>query len=209
MPYHYYDVDLCYHLIEKGYFNVVRNDVVLNYHKIKMNNGDREDEKEELYHRHPSFYKKDPFYNPNLTQIGADFSYNLDSEEVSRVKRMKNIRGFKRKEGRILYSMECREGSKGVRIYGWAYIQGKAFNDLRKVSVLLFDEGGGVILVETKKVYRSDVAASMGNVRKLNFIGFECFISMDNLENEGYQIGLGVSKHYVMTEEEIKAWTFI
>ena len=82
----YNDVDLCFSLVEAGYYNVIRNDVVLIHHESVSRGDDRKvqekferlmDEQSRLYEKHPRFNKVDPFYNVNLTQNRADFSNNI------------------------------------------------------------------------------------------------------------------------------------
>lgn len=82
----YNDVDLCFKLVEAGYYNVVRNDAVLIHHESVSRGDDRQSEEkfkrlmseqEKLYKKHPNYDRKDPFYNINLTQNKADYSYNI------------------------------------------------------------------------------------------------------------------------------------
>lgn len=71
-PVAYNDVDLCFRLIESGYFNVQRNDVKL-YHYESLSRGDDKEskaklkrlmrERTKLYDRHPQFYHTDWFYS--------------------------------------------------------------------------------------------------------------------------------------------------
>lgn len=83
----YNDVELCFHLLTKGYYHVIRNDAVLIHHESVSRGNDLEDsekfdrlmrEQEKLYERYPQFRGKDPFYSPNLAQHKVDFSLNLD-----------------------------------------------------------------------------------------------------------------------------------
>lgn len=84
----YNDVELCFHLLTKGYYHVIRNDAVLIHHESVSRGNDLEDsekfdrlmrEQEKLYERYPQFVRgKDPFYSPNLSQHRVDFSLNLD-----------------------------------------------------------------------------------------------------------------------------------
>lgn len=83
LPIAYNDVDLCFRLLKKGYYNVIRNDVKL-YHYESVSRGYDEEnfvkrerqlkEMKKLYEIHPDFKGKDPFYNPNLTTNRGDFS---------------------------------------------------------------------------------------------------------------------------------------
>ena len=83
----YNDIDLCFKLVEAGYYNVVRNDVKLYHHESVSRGDDLVDEakferlmneQKKLYAKHPRFDKKDPFYNINLTQHDVTFDYNYD-----------------------------------------------------------------------------------------------------------------------------------
>ncbi len=66
---YYYDVELCYHAMKYGYFNVIRNDAVLYCHRDNARGNDRECEF--LYQLYPE-QKNDPYYNCNLTQKKLD-----------------------------------------------------------------------------------------------------------------------------------------
>ena len=77
------DVDFCFKLHEAGYYNVVRADAVLTHFESVSRGHDGLDEKklqrlnsekERLYSLHPDLRGKDPYYNPNLTGILADFT---------------------------------------------------------------------------------------------------------------------------------------
>ncbi|MDE6203950.1 MAG: hypothetical protein K2G19_10790, partial [Lachnospiraceae bacterium] len=79
------DVDLCYTVYENGYYNVVRNDVVLYHHESfsRGNDGESEEkqlrllkEKDILYERHQELYGQDPFYHPCLTTDMLETTYS-------------------------------------------------------------------------------------------------------------------------------------
>ncbi len=70
LPIAYNDVDLCFDLVETGYFNVQRNDVQLFHYESLSRGDDRKDpakfkrlekERNKLYEKHPGFYNKDWF----------------------------------------------------------------------------------------------------------------------------------------------------
>ena len=81
----YNDVDFCFSLYEKGWYNVVRADAVLIHHESASRGSDENPEKrrrrdaelEKLYRKHPALYGKDPFYSPHLVQERLDVDYNL------------------------------------------------------------------------------------------------------------------------------------
>lgn len=79
------DVDLCYTMYEEGYYNIVRNDVVLYHHESlsRGNDGESEEkqlrlmrEKDLLYERHQELYGKDPFYHPYLVSDALEREYS-------------------------------------------------------------------------------------------------------------------------------------
>lgn len=83
----YNDIEFCFKLVEAGYYNVVRNDVVLYHHESVSRGNDLVDkekmkrlksEQARLYAMHPAFDKKDPFYNVQLTQTRMNFDYNYE-----------------------------------------------------------------------------------------------------------------------------------
>lgn len=72
LPIAYNDVDLCFKLVEHGYYNVQRNDVKLFHYESLSRGDDRKDkakfkrlalDRAKLYKRHESFYEYDPFYS--------------------------------------------------------------------------------------------------------------------------------------------------
>ena len=81
----YNDVDLCFSLYEKGFYNVVRMDAVLVHHESASRGSDLSGEKRrrqeaelaKLYRKHPKLYGRDPFYSPHLVQERLDVEYSL------------------------------------------------------------------------------------------------------------------------------------
>lgn len=85
LPIAYNDVELCFKLLEHGYYNVLRNDVKLIHHESVSRGYDEapekaarlKEERDRLYQLHPNFINYDPCYNPNLTSDKGDFSFNI------------------------------------------------------------------------------------------------------------------------------------
>lgn len=78
------DVDLCYTMYEKGYYNIVRNDVTFYHHESLSRGSDNASEekqrrhlkeKDTLYERHPDIYGHDPFYHPYLATDVLESEY--------------------------------------------------------------------------------------------------------------------------------------
>lgn len=84
----YNDVDICFTFYEKGYYNIVRNDVALFHHESYSRGSDRDAAKErrllgerkKLYQRHPKLYGKDPFYSRHLVQERLDADYHVETQ---------------------------------------------------------------------------------------------------------------------------------
>lgn len=85
-PVAYNDVELCFRLYQKGYFNVQVNEVVLIHHESLSRGRDTSPDKlrrlaadrERLYQKHPLLNARDPFYSPNLVQWKKDVGYNTE-----------------------------------------------------------------------------------------------------------------------------------
>ena len=94
----YNDVDLCFKLYEKGYYNVLRNDVIAYHHESFSRGIDTlsEDklarlntERELLYSLHPLFRGYDPFYNPNFGNNNKEFKLFVKINEEKAEKDVK------------------------------------------------------------------------------------------------------------------------
>lgn len=78
------DVDFCLKLLDKGYYNVILNNVILYHHESKTRGMEDTQEKIERFsseikymqNKWPSVISNDSFYNPNLS-LESDRSYNL------------------------------------------------------------------------------------------------------------------------------------
>ena len=85
------DVDLCLKIFEKGYYNVVRNNMYLYHHESLSRGDDRKDlvkskrlsiEQEHLLKLHPDLFVRDPFYHQYLVQDPAVTKFEIESDEV-------------------------------------------------------------------------------------------------------------------------------
>lgn len=128
------DVDLCYTIYEKGYYNIVRNDVTLFHHESLSRGKDGESEEKQLrhlrekdllYERHLSLYGRDPFYHPYLLNDMLDSRYSMAycnpvtldmpwSETVRCEKQLARAR----EDACLVVGMECARD-----IYRWLHSQ--------------------------------------------------------------------------------------
>ncbi len=196
IPVAYNDVDLCLRLYEKGYYNSVRNDVIL-YHYESLSRGeDNEDrlrnERELLYAKHPWYKEKDPFYSSNLTEDAVDYEIQAAKEPV--FCRLKEFKAENLKIGEVLhFFIDQFEAGAKFHMHGWAY-EGDGGSSLdTEVSLAFLGNRGKSYEAETQKVFRKDMAAAFPESRGLPFSGFQCDLDLACLEHgQEYQIALVV-----------------
>lgn len=197
----YNDVDFCFKLIEKGYYNVVRNDAVLLHHESVSRGNDLENnkkferlmrEQEKLYKLHPQFEGKDPFYNVNLTQNGADFSCNDTEILPARNRKIKKWNHAVKVGSDISIAIDCVHYDKEAYIKGWFYWKNVLLTNFARVYLALRNEYQQTFYFDVNRMMRKDVAAALKNGAYNT--GFECLIPYENLRlnEESYQIGIVV-----------------
>lgn len=144
----YNDVDFCFSLYEKGWYNVQCNDVTL-YHHESLSRGDDNlsgakwqrllQEKQMLYERHPKLWKKDPFYSPLLAGHFSDYICNYEYE-YERVEGYTGCKAYRKypvpqpwhneclivnvEHARRWRKLDLSEGKEVYWIEGWSYIIG-------------------------------------------------------------------------------------
>lgn len=181
----YNDVDLCFKLVEAGYFNVVRNDVVL-YHYESFSRGlDTEDEektkrlmseRDKLFNKHPQFALAegmDPYYNHFLVQTNIDYSYNLYNLNINETLHVtkESINSY-RESQRLKSNVESLiVTKKGIYLSGWAYLEGYSKNNTKPVKVLFISKQGDVFRLDSDKVYRPDLRDKLTQ-KQLGMVGF-------------------------------------
>lgn len=183
----YNDVDLCFKLYEKGYYNVLRNDVVLLHHESLSRGQDTsperkarlEREKELLYKKHPLLKAKDPFYSEHLVQWKKDVTYScnylypydkicmprlLNAAEIGKLPKEHRNKYIRKLTGENLSmleidSVEVSEADGTVLIQGW-YVMRKHDNAVLERALLLRNiESGEIYELGIEPKLRYDVEA--------------------------------------------------
>lgn len=208
------DVELCFKLLEAGYYNVVRNDVILYHHESISRGNDHLDaikmarslgEFEVLKLLHPKFKDGDMFYNknliPNNVSFECDFSTYLPENHL-----LKDVtvtdENFE-SSGNIMGSIDVVEESEDtIYICGWALIPGRLDNNDKEWQVFLKGTDNSYI-VDTDKDYRPDVADAYLNELLIEFVGFKCIFKKDMLESGEYQLGVVGEDGCKMVEKTI------
>lgn len=121
LPVAFNDVDFCFSLFEKGYYNVVLQDTPL-YHHESLSRGNDDDrkklerllhEKDKLYERHPALAGKDPFYHKYLasdilsTGFELKAEYGLEHHQIyRRPQEAENLLAGAREDACVMISIE-------------------------------------------------------------------------------------------------------
>lgn len=198
------DVDFCYKLLERGFYNVVRMDVVLLHHESISRGEDLENEKKAkrllkeldlLYRKHPDFEDYDPFYNVNLCQDDVSFAngYTTVPMKAGCVQQLEHMYP---QSDKIVCCMDAyRSSAKKVFFEGWAYIQHYKKNNDIKAKLLLYNDKI-IYQVDTQKVYRPDVSKAMLDEKYIEYTGFRCMFDRDLLESGEYHVGVVCNNQY-------------
>ncbi|WP_164130559.1 glycosyltransferase family 2 protein [Sharpea azabuensis] len=205
----YNDVDLCMKLVEKGYYNVVKNDVILYHHESISRGSDLVDEKKlkrlekerkRLFQYHPQFLNNDPFYSKYFTQESINYSYNfyLDIDHFNTVNESLSQLD---KIDSVQCSIDGIDINDTLNISGWAFKKGEFLNDLQ-LSILLVNNTKTYEL-STDKVYRPDVASAFVKERNIYFCGFKTKIMTNQLKYGNYRLYLKTKYGIVDTNRSI------
>lgn len=194
----YNDIDLCLKLIERGYFNVTRNDVRL-YHYESFSRGDDEKskvkldrllkEREVLYSNHPNFKAKDPFYNINLTECKVNYDIKVNHNKRCQCIELncdENFHGYKSGLEAVIDTISIKSN---ISIEGWAFIKNQYFNNFNRIYIVLIQDNKKY-LIKTQKVFRPDVTNAFLRKRNLNLSGFKCDINISDINEGTYEVAL-------------------
>lgn len=190
----YNDMKLCFALYEKGYYNVVRNDVVAYHHESLSRGEDSLDdkkilrlskEKAKLFRDFPDLKGKDPFLNINLHTIAnvLDLKECYDRLQPAYIKRA-------RKKGKI--NIDSVQINDKIIITGWSFIEKESKMEKTKRYLILEDPYGTIYKADTVSVIRTDVAMAFGKGEKYLNSGFESVLKKGilRLDLMPYRIGI-------------------
>ena len=157
----YNDVDFCFALWEAGYYNCIRNDVILLHYESLTRGNDGEDaekwmrllaEKTQLYARHPQMKGRDPFYSSNLVTNAREYrcNYLYEYEKTdcfTPVRKLDQLPVMEENESLVI-SMEnaglekiiSQEQKRGYLIEGWCYLRGMDNARYQKKLYLIKEE---------------------------------------------------------------------
>lgn len=191
LPVAYNDVSLCFSLIEKGYYNVIRNDVTAYHHESLSRGNDHLNEEKlfrlskelmRLYHRFPAFDEKDPFLNSRLHSYTAGLDIENNCNPVKRA----DLTGV-RTGGKL--NIDAVTVTEKVHIQGWAFL--KNMENPERFFVLR-DPYGDDYIAPMEPMLRPDVADCFGEGSKYRYSGFECVLDKNQFRTDIMQYQMGV-----------------
>lgn len=188
LPVAFNDVDLCFSLYEKGYYNVVCNEISL-YHHESLSRGDDESpeklerlgrERAKLYQRHKELEGRDPYYHRDLNHEGLDtrivpaLQERMEAAEKVKAKERKSPlplqdTGKIRYHGGLYFRIESAGGNF---CQGYSFMAGDDNSCYEKKLVLEEKERGCSFEVPLKEKLRQDLQDNMPDQKRVAMCGF-------------------------------------
>lgn len=201
------DVDFCFTLLEKGYYNAVCNHIHLLHHESLSRGADESEEKLKrlhrertmLYDRHPGLTGKDPFYHDWLNRTGLDTRIQpayQSGREIADVQTAKEVVKESneayvlknaRKDRCLLVRIEAADAS---HISGYGVVLGS--DNACFTGKLLLERKGrqpAVYELDFTEQYRQDLQENMPDQKNVALCGFHVNIAEPLPEGE-YRIGM-------------------
>lgn len=205
------DVDICLTLYEQGYYNVLRNDVVLFHHESFSRGDDEVDEEKNrrnmhardmTYEKHPKLEKYDPFYSPLLTQTENNYRFGDEIYSVIYRKPQKADR-LKPAAGYMEVSPTVKVTETGyhddMQLRGFAYNGNKVYYN---PVIFLWNEQN------CYKIKAQSVCDRVFHLRKgvdsnINYAPFFCGIDTTDMESGTYRCAIRANGRYYDAQARI------
>lgn len=208
----YNDAKFCMCVYEAGYYNVIRNDVILYHHESLSRGDDRMDdskmlrllqEKEAVRQEHTANMENDPFYNRNLAgyrvNYDCNYRYGYEKREIMNSYHKIHGRTFDKWENNCLTiymdhvgieaKTDIRDNTEIVLIEGWSYVLGMN-NCCYKRFIFLTKETGEAIGFPVMDRYRKDVAEILPDEKNVELAGFVVRVPVNILGTGRWQIAM-------------------
>lgn len=193
LPVAYNDVKLCFALLDKGYYNVIRNDVAAYHHESLSRGSDHIDDKKlirlsreltGLFGAFPKLKNRDPFLNANLASWAAGIDLKVYFDELEEM----DVSGCLEMTTAAIDAVQITDR---VRIIGWSVLEGEARQENLKRYLVFRDPFGKTYSAAILPASRMDVANHFGNP-DYQYAGFECILRKEDLRVDimPYQIGV-------------------
>lgn len=182
LPVAYNDVKLCFALHEKGYYNVVRNDVMA-YHYESLSRGSDQVSDQKLirlsreltglYAAFPHLKYRDPYLNENLAHWTAGIAMKESCDQL----REMDLSGCCEAHRATIDAVEVTDK---IRLIGWSVQEGEPHIEQLERYVVLRDPFGKTYGARALPFSRMDIAEFFGNP-DYRYAGFECVFSREDL----------------------------
>lgn len=205
------DVDICLTLYEQGYYNVLRNDVVLFHHESFSRGDDEIDEEKNrrnmhardmTYEKHPKLEKYDPFYSPLLTQTENNYRFGDEIYSVIYRKPQKADR-LKPAAGYMEVSPTVKVTETGyhddMQLRGFAYNGNKVYYN---PVIFLWNEQN-CYRIKAQSVCDRVFHLRKGADKNINYAPFFCGIDTTDMEGGTYKCVIRANGKYYDAQARI------
>ena len=193
LPVAYNDVKLCFALHEKGYYNVMRNDVVAYHHESLSRGSDQVDDKKlirlskertELFAEFDSLKGTDPYLNEQLDYWSNGLALKKYYDHFVELD-LTNC------EAGGSASIDFVNVSDRVQIIGWSLLEGEDHVEELERYLVFQDPYGKTYGARVLPASRPDVAAYFGN-GNYRYAGFESVLRSSDVRMDilPYQMGV-------------------
>lgn len=205
----YYDIAACFSLLEKGYYNVLRNDSIAERFDVNINETvDNANQIEMLNKKYEKLCFYDSCYNNNLTK----YNNNFDIASYFELKSSKKIRQYKdinkiKSDDVVAIIDSVNKEEKYAIIQGWAFINKFYHNNFNQKYLTLTNDNGVTIVYSTQTMLRDDVTRAFGEYGSKTLSGFKCVIKTSELKKGNYKIGVLIknnvyaNKRHILTDK--------
>lgn len=191
----YNDVKLCFELLEKGYYNVVRTDVVAYHHESLSRGNDLNNEQKlirlnrermELFEKFSDLKNRDPYLNQHLKKWSGSIELK-DSYDCLEKIELSDFQSFG------TATIDKVNITDKIQIEGWSILEGEDQIEKLDRFVIFKDPYEKIYGAKILPAFRPDVAAHFGQ-EKYTYAGFECVLRKEDLRIDimPYQIGVMV-----------------
>lgn len=205
------DVDICLTLYEQGYYNVLRNDVVLFHHESFSRGDDEVDEEKNrrnmhardmTYEKHPKLEKYDPFYSPLLTQTENNYRfgdeiYSVIYRKPQKADRLKPAAGYTEVSPTVKVTEIGYHDDMQLR--GFAYNGNKVYYN---PVIFLWNEQN-CYRIKAQSVCDRVFHLRKGADKNINYAPFFCGIDTTDMESGTYKCVIRANGKYYDAQARI------
>ena len=205
------DVDICLTLYEQGYYNVLRNDVVLFHHESFSRGDDEVDEEKNrrnmhardmTYEKHPKLEKYDPFYSPLLTQTENNYRfgdeiYSVIYRKPQKADRLKPAAGYTEVSPTVKVTETGYHDDMQLR--GFAYNGNKVYYN---PVIFLWNEQN-CYRIKAQSVCDRVFHLRKGADKNINYAPFFCGIDTTDMESGTYRCAIRANGKYYDAQARI------